>query len=60
MIPLLRAGLAFGAALRLALAADTVSIAIMEIVDNVIMIFIPGAMLFRSTGGSSHEARAMP
>jgi hypothetical protein len=44
MIPLLRAGLAFGSVLRLALAADTVSIAIMEIVDNAIMLVIPGAM----------------
>jgi hypothetical protein len=44
MVPLLRAGLAFGAVLKLALAADTVSIAIMEIVDNLIMLVIPGAM----------------
>lgn len=44
MFPLLRAGLAFGAVLRLALAADTVSILIMEIVDNGIMLVIPGAM----------------
>jgi hypothetical protein len=44
MIPLLRAGLAFGAVLKLALAADTVSILIMEIVDNAIMLVIPGAM----------------
>ena len=44
MIPLLRAGLAFGAVLRLALAADTVSIAIMELVDNTIMVLVPGAM----------------
>lgn len=44
MIPLLRAGLAFGAVLKLALAADTVSIALMEIVDNAIMLVIPGAM----------------
>lgn len=44
MVPLLRAGLAFGAVLKLALAADTASIAIMEIVDNAIMLVIPGAM----------------
>ena len=44
MVPLLRAGLAFGAVLKLAQAADTVSIAIMEIVDNAIMLIIPGAM----------------
>ncbi len=43
-LPLLRAGLAFGTIAKLALAADTVSIAIMEIVDNLIMLVIPGAM----------------
>lgn len=42
--PLWRSGLAFGPVLKLALAADTVSIAIMEIVDNGIMLVIPGAM----------------
>ena len=44
MFPLLRAGLAFGAVLKLALAADTISILIMEVVDNAIMLAIPGAM----------------
>jgi hypothetical protein len=44
MVPLLRAGLAFGAVLKLALAADTLSIFIMEVVDNAIMLLIPGAM----------------
>lgn len=44
MIPLIRSGLAFGPVLRLALAADTISITIMEIVDNAIMLIIPGAM----------------
>jgi hypothetical protein len=44
MFPLLRAGLAFGAVLKLALAADTVSILIMEVIDNGIMLVIPGAM----------------
>ncbi len=44
MIPLLRAGLDFGSVLKLALAADTVSVTIMEIVDNAIMLLIPGAM----------------
>ena len=42
--PLLRSGLAFGAAAKLALAADTASITVMEIVDNAIMLVIPGAM----------------
>src|SRR5918992_549663 len=44
MVPLLKAGLAFGAVVKLALASDTVSILIMEIVDNGIMLVIPGAM----------------
>lgn len=44
MLPLLRSGLAFGSALSLALASDTASIAVMEFVDNLIMLFIPGAM----------------
>ena len=44
MLPLLRAGLAFGAAVPLALASDTMSIGVMEIVDNLIILVIPGAM----------------
>jgi hypothetical protein len=40
----LRAGVPFRAALRVALAADTVSILVMEIVDNAVMLSIPGAM----------------
>jgi len=44
MLPLLRSGLAFGAALPLALASDTLSITVMEVVDNLIMLGIPGAM----------------
>ena len=44
MRPLLAAGVTLGAATRLALAADTISITIMEIVDNAIMLLIPGAM----------------
>lgn len=44
MVPLLRAGLMFGAVLKLALAADTASIVIMEVVDNAIMLLVPGAM----------------
>jgi hypothetical protein len=43
-LPLLKAGLAVGAALSLVLAADTLSILTMEIVDNVVMALIPGAM----------------
>ena len=44
MIPLVRAGIAVRAAARIALAADTASITIMEIVDNLVMLAIPGAM----------------
>jgi len=43
-VPLLRSGLALGAVLPIALAADTFSIAVMEIVDNAIILVIPGAM----------------
>jgi Domain of unknown function (DUF4396) len=43
-LPLLRAGLGLGAALSVVLAADTLSIATMEVVDNVVMAVIPGAM----------------
>jgi hypothetical protein len=43
-LPLLRAGLALSAVIPIALAADTFSIATMEIVDNAIMVAIPGAM----------------
>jgi uncharacterized protein DUF4396 len=42
--PLLQAGLALGTALGLALAADTLSITVMEIVDNGVMLVVPGAM----------------
>ena len=44
MLPLLQAGLSFGKASSLALAADTASITVMEIVDNGIMLVISGAM----------------
>ncbi|HEV7931388.1 MAG TPA: DUF4396 domain-containing protein [Actinomadura sp.] len=40
----LRAGLGLREALGVALAADTVSIAIMEVLDNGVMVFVPGAM----------------
>jgi len=43
-LPLLRRGYALRPALRLALAADAVSISIMELVDNALMWLIPGAM----------------
>jgi hypothetical protein len=43
-IPLLRGGLALSAVIPIAFASDTLSIAIMEVVDNAIMLVIPGAM----------------
>jgi uncharacterized protein DUF4396 len=43
-LPLLRAGLALGAVIPVAFASDTLSIAVMEVVDNLIMLLIPGAM----------------
>lgn len=43
-IPLLRAGLGMREVATIALAADTVSIAVMEMVDNGMMLAIPGAM----------------
>lgn len=42
--PLLRGGLTLGAALGLAFVADTVSITVMELVDNGVMLVVPGAM----------------
>src|SRR3954449_1321406 len=43
-LPLLRAGLALAAVVPIALASDTLSIATMEVVDNAIVLVIPGAM----------------
>jgi hypothetical protein len=43
-LPLLRSGLSLATVLPLALAADTLSITVMEIVDNAIILVIPGAM----------------
>lgn len=44
LVPLLRAGMPLRTAAGLALAADSASIAIMEIVDNAVMLAVPGAM----------------
>lgn len=44
MVPLLRTGISGRQAAKLALAADTASIAIMEAVDNAVMLAVPGAM----------------
>lgn len=43
-LPLLKMGVGFFAALSVVFAADTLSIATMEIVDNAVMAAIPGAM----------------
>jgi hypothetical protein len=43
-LPLLRAGMTLAAVAPLALASDTISISIMEVVDNAIVLAIPGAM----------------
>jgi len=44
LVPLLRAGTALGAAVGIALVADTLSIATMEVVDNAILLLWPGAL----------------
>ena len=44
MVPLLRADVALASAIPLAFASDTLSITVMEIVDNLIILVIPGAM----------------
>jgi hypothetical protein len=43
-LPLLRAGLALAAVVPIALASDTLSIAVMEVVDNAIVLAVPGAL----------------
>jgi hypothetical protein len=43
-LPLLRAGLVLSAVIPIALASDTLSIATMEIVDNAVVLAIPGAL----------------
>ena len=43
-LPLLRSGLSLREVVPIALAADTISIAIMEIVDNAVILVYPGAM----------------
>jgi hypothetical protein len=44
LVPLVRGGLALAAAVPIALAADSISIAVMEIVDNAVLLVVPGAM----------------
>ena len=55
-VPLVRAGLAPGAVVSTALAADTISITIMELIDNLTVILIPSAMEAGSTTRSSTAA----
>ncbi len=44
LVPLVRGGVALGAAAGIALAADSLSITVMEIVDNGVILLVPGAM----------------
>lgn len=43
-LPLMKAGIGFASALSVVIAADTLSIATMELVDNAVMLAIPGAL----------------
>lgn len=43
-VPLLRGGMALGRAVGVTAAADTISIVVMEAVDNLVVVFVPGAM----------------
>lgn len=51
LLPLSRAGVSWRTAIKLALAADTASILVMEIVDNGVMLAVPGAMDATLTSG---------
>lgn len=51
MVAVLRAGLPLRGAVKVALAADTVSIAVMELVDNGVILLVPGAMDAHLTSG---------
>ena len=55
-----RAGLDFKTAIKVALAADTVSIAVMELIDNGIMLLVPGAMEAGSATFSSGAPSRSP
>jgi hypothetical protein len=43
-LPLLRSGMPFATAAPIVLAADTVSIAVMEVIDNLTVVLVPGAI----------------
>lgn len=51
LVPLVKGGLSWGKAASIAFASDTVSIAVMEIMDNAMMLVIPGAMAAGITDG---------
>jgi hypothetical protein len=60
MRPLLASGLPFRRAVRTALAADTLSITTMEVVDNAILLLIPGAMAAAFSMGCSGRVSRSP
>jgi hypothetical protein len=51
MLPLLRANMSLVAALQTAFASDAVSITTMEIVDNLVIVVVPGALAASLTDG---------
>jgi hypothetical protein len=44
LLPLLRSGMNFASSMSIAFVSDTASITVMEVVDNAILFYIPGAM----------------
>ena len=57
LVPLLRAGTALGAAVGIALVADTLSIATMEIVDNAVLLAVAGRNGCRARRSRSSGSR---
>lgn len=51
LVPLVKGGMSWAEAASIAFASDTVSIAVMEIMDNAMMLIIPGAMAAGVTDG---------
>ena len=51
LVPLVKGGMSWGKAASIAFASDTVSISVMELMDNVMMLLIPGAMAAGLTDG---------
>ena len=60
LVPLLRAGMPFARASGVTLAAETLSITTMEIVDNAVVLAIPGAMDAASPTSCSGRAWQFP